>query len=163
MVRGKHSSAELAQPRPGAIGCSGRRAADDDDHQGRVRFGATVVAVLSVLTLSVPPGVSSADATEDYPIPNRILNTSCTAEQILAAVRDVRPVYYERYMIDYNKSPQLQQAVRDRIHWFFDGLRRASAVLGEHRNRHLLRAVGLRVAELGQVVLQQQGRRGPGD
>ncbi len=72
--------------------------------RGRVRFGATVVAVLSVLTLSVPPGVSSADATDDYPIPNRILHTSCTAEQILAAVRDVRPVYYERYMIDYNNK-----------------------------------------------------------
>ena len=38
----------------------------------------------------------------------------------MAAARDVRPVYYERYMIDYNnKSPDLQQAVQDRIHWFF--------------------------------------------
>ena len=36
------------------------------------------------------------------------------------AVRDVRPVYYERYMIDYNNtSPDVQQAARDRIHWFF--------------------------------------------
>ena len=38
----------------------------------------------------------------------------------MAAVRDVRPVYYERYMIDYkNKSPQVQQGARDRIHWYF--------------------------------------------
>jgi Domain of unknown function (DUF5078) len=29
-------------------------------------------------------------------------------------------VYYERYMIDYNnKSPEVHQAVQDRIHWFF--------------------------------------------
>lgn len=105
-------------------------------NRGRVRFGMMAVAALSVLmlavlTLSVPTGVASADATDDYPIPNRILRTNCTAEQILAAVRDVRPVYYERYMIDYNnKSPELQQAVRDRIHWFFsmdyDGRRQYS-------------------------------------
>ena len=38
----------------------------------------------------------------------------------MAAARDVRPVYYERYMIDYNnKAPDVQQAARDRIHWFF--------------------------------------------
>lgn len=79
---------------------------------------AAVAAVAAVM-VSVP-GAASADATDDYPIPNRILRTTCTAEQIMAAARDVKPVYYERYMIDYgNKSPELQQAVRDRIHWFF--------------------------------------------
>ena len=79
-----------------------------------------MVAVLMVTITLVSSGVASADATDDYPIPNRILRTSCSPEQILASVRDVRPVYYERYMIDYNnKSPDLQQAVRDRIHWFF--------------------------------------------
>ncbi len=81
------------------------------------RLGAIAAAALSALI--AVPGTASADATDDYPIPQRILHTSCTAEQILAAVRDVRPVYYERYMIDYNnKSPQVQQAARDRIHWF---------------------------------------------
>ena len=65
-------------------------------------------------------GVGLADATDDYPIPNHMLRTSCTAEQILAAARDVEPVYYQRYMIDYdNKSPEVQQAVQDRIHWFY--------------------------------------------
>ncbi|WP_328362802.1 DUF5078 domain-containing protein [Mycobacterium sp. NBC_00419] len=64
--------------------------------------------------------VSLADATDDYPIPGRTLRTTCTAEQILAAARDVEPVYYERYMADYNnKSPEVQQAVKDRIHWFY--------------------------------------------
>lgn len=82
------------------------------------RFVAIAVVALSVLMGA--PAVASADATDDYPIPNRILRTTCTAEQIMAAARDVKPVYYERYMIDYNnKSPELQQAVRDRIHWFF--------------------------------------------
>ncbi len=82
------------------------------------RFG-TILAVAGSLAVAVP-GNASADATDDYPIPNRILRTTCTAEQIMAAVRDVRPVYYERYMIDYNnKSPEVQQAARDRIHWFF--------------------------------------------
>ena len=82
------------------------------------KLGAVLAATLSLVM--VAPGVAAADATDDYPIPNRILRTTCTAEQIMAAVRDVRPVYYERYMIDYNnKSPDVQQAARDRIHWFF--------------------------------------------
>ena len=79
----------------------------------------TAVLAAAVMLVALAPA-ASADATDDYPIPNRILRTSCTAEQIMAATRDVKPVYYERYMIDYNnKSPQVQQAVRDRIHWFF--------------------------------------------
>ena len=82
------------------------------------RFGAVVAVVASAVMAA--PGIASADATDDYPIPNRILRTTCTAEQIMAAARDVKPVYFERYMIDYNnKSPEVQSAARDRIHWFF--------------------------------------------
>jgi len=78
---------------------------------------------IAVMTLAgavlLPTARAHADATDDYPIPRRIIQTTCTAEQIMAAARDVEPVYYERYMIDYNnKSPQVQQAARDRIHWF---------------------------------------------
>lgn len=84
-----------------------------------VRGAATSVGIAAAILLSTP-GVAAADATDDYPIPNRILQTSCSAEQLMAAVRDVRPVYYTHYMIDYNnKAPELQAAVRDRIHWFF--------------------------------------------
>ena len=80
---------------------------------------AGIAAVAVGLVVSVP-GVASADATDDYPIPNRILKTTCTVDQYMAAVRDVEPVYYERYMIDYNnKSPDVQQWARDRIYWFF--------------------------------------------
>jgi hypothetical protein len=79
-----------------------------------------IAALVSAGLLAAAPGVASADATDDYPIPNRILKTPCTAEQIMAAARDVEPVYYERYMIDYNnKSPEVHQWVQDRIHWFF--------------------------------------------
>ena len=87
----------------------------------RNRFVRAALPALSfVLAAMLSPATAAADATDDYPIPNRILRTSCTAEQVMAAVRDVRPVYYERYMIDYNnKSPQVQQAAQDRIHWFF--------------------------------------------
>ena len=82
------------------------------------RFGAVIAVVASAVMAA--PGIASADATDDYPIPNRILRTTCTAEQIMAAARDVKPVYFERYMIDYNnKSPEVQSAARDRIHWFF--------------------------------------------
>lgn len=80
--------------------------------------GTRMTVVLAAMFVSVP-GVAAADATDDYPIPNRILQTSCTAEQLMAAVRDMKPVYYSRYMIDYNnKAPGLQAAARDRIHWF---------------------------------------------
>jgi hypothetical protein len=80
---------------------------------------SVAAAVISVAAMALP-AVASADASDDYPIPNRILKTPCTAEQIMAAARDVEPVYYERYMIDYNnKSPEVHQWVQDRIHWFF--------------------------------------------
>ena len=80
---------------------------------------ATAAAALAVPVLA-GSALASADATDDYPIPNRMIMTPCTAEQIMAAARDVEPVYYERYMIDYNnKSPQIQQASQDYIHGFF--------------------------------------------
>ncbi len=82
------------------------------------KMGVATLAAAAALTLA--PATASADATDDYPIPNKILHTPCTAEQILAATRDTNPVYYERYMIDYNnKSPEVHRAVQDRIHWFF--------------------------------------------
>ena len=49
-----------------------------------------------------------------------MIHTTCTAEPILAAARDYTPVYYERYMIDGgNKPPEVRQAAKDRIHWFY--------------------------------------------
>jgi hypothetical protein len=80
---------------------------------------AAVIAALSGFVIA-SPATASADATDDYPIPNRMIKTGCTAEQIMAAARDVEPVYYERYMIDYNnKSPEIQRAAQDYIHDFF--------------------------------------------
>ena len=77
------------------------------------------MAALGLITMALP-GVASADATDDYPIPHRMIITTCTAEQILAAARDYTPVYYERYIIDKgNRPPDVQQAAVDRIHWFF--------------------------------------------
>ena len=66
------------------------------------------------------PAAASADATDDYPIPNRILKTTCTVDQYMAATRDTDPIYFERYMTDlHNRPPDVQQAARDRIYWFF--------------------------------------------
>jgi Domain of unknown function (DUF5078) len=81
-------------------------------------------AIIAIAALgfaaALAPTVASADATDDYPIPNRMLRTTCTVDQYMAAVRDTDPVYYERYMIDYwNKPPDVQQGARDRINWFF--------------------------------------------
>ena len=41
-------------------------------------------------------------------------------EQYMAAARDTSPIYYQRYMIDYNNRPvDVEDAARDRIYWFF--------------------------------------------
>src|SRR5258707_11334196 len=80
---------------------------------------SVAAAAISVAAVALPV-VASADASDDYPIPNRILKTTCTVDQYMAAARDVEPVYYERYMIDYNnRPPDVQQGARDRIYWFF--------------------------------------------
>jgi hypothetical protein len=65
-------------------------------------------------------GSAAADATDDYPIPHRMIITTCTAEQILTAARDFTPIYYQRYMIDkHNKPPEVQQAAIDSAHYFY--------------------------------------------
>lgn len=77
-----------------------------------------IVAAAMVAAMAAPRAF--ADSTEDYPIPRRIIHTTCDVEQYLAAVRDTNPVYYERYMIDRSNRPaDVQQMAFDRIHWFF--------------------------------------------
>ncbi|BBY60920.1 DUF5078 domain-containing protein [Mycolicibacterium sarraceniae] len=76
----------------------------------------SAVAAASVITA----GPAGADASDDYPIPHRIIITECDTEQYMAAARDTSPVYFERYMIDRsNRPPEVQQLAFDRIHWFF--------------------------------------------
>lgn len=83
-----------------------------------LRAGAAVLALGAIAAAA--PGTAAADASDDYPIPHRIIVTTCTAEQILAAARDYRPVYYQRYIIDkHNKPPEVQQAAIDSAHYFF--------------------------------------------
>jgi Domain of unknown function (DUF5078) len=81
---------------------------------------AGIAALFAGIMVSALPATAVADATEDYPIPHRMLATTCTAEQILAAARDFTPIYYERYMIDkHNKSTQVQQGAIDSAHYFY--------------------------------------------
>ena len=83
-----------------------------------VRSNLAVVAIAAAAAAF--PGVAAADATDDYPIPHRMIITSCTSEQILSAARDFTPIYYARYTIDkHNKPPGVQQAAMDRAHWFY--------------------------------------------
>jgi hypothetical protein len=63
---------------------------------------------------------AAADATDDYPIPHRMIITTCTAEQILVAAKDFTPIYYQRYIIDkHNRPPEVQQAAIDSAHYFY--------------------------------------------
>ncbi len=87
-------------------------------HSSLMRTGAVAAAIVAGLT--VVPGTAAADASDDYPIPKRIIDTACTVDQYMAAARDTSPIYYERYMIDYNNRPvDVEDAARDRIYWFF--------------------------------------------
>lgn len=80
----------------------------------------TAAAVSAAVAAVLLPATASADATDDFPIPRRVIRTECSAEQMLAASRDLSPIYYERYMIDmHNKPVQVQQAAIDKMHWFF--------------------------------------------
>jgi Domain of unknown function (DUF5078) len=81
---------------------------------------AAIAVLTSTIAATAVPAIAAADATDDYPIPHRMIVTTCTAEQILAAARDFAPIYYERYMIDkHNKSPQVQQGAIDSAHYFY--------------------------------------------
>ena len=78
-----------------------------------------IVAIVGVAVVCFP-GLARGDATNEYPIPGRMIETACSPEQIMAAARDIRPIYYERYMIDYNNKPlEVQQQAQERIRWFY--------------------------------------------
>jgi hypothetical protein len=83
-----------------------------------LRGGVAIIALgISGVTFA---GSAAADATDDYPIPHRMIITTCTAEQILAAARDFAPIYYQRYIIDkHNRPPEVQQAAIDNAHYFY--------------------------------------------
>jgi Domain of unknown function (DUF5078) len=81
---------------------------------------AGIAALTATVATTALPATAMADSTNDYPIPRRMIVTTCTAEQILAAARDFTPIYYERYMIDkHNKSTQVQQVAIDSAHYFY--------------------------------------------
>ncbi|EFG76491.1 hypothetical protein HMPREF0591_3563 [Mycobacterium parascrofulaceum ATCC BAA-614] len=87
------------------------------------RLSSGLRAGVAVLALGIAatafPKAAVADSTEDFPIPRRMIHTTCDAEQIMAATRDTSPVYYQRYMIDFDNHPNVQQATIDKVHWFY--------------------------------------------
>lgn len=87
--------------------------------RGFVLRGGVAAAACGVLATAVA-GPAAADSTEDFPIPHRMIITTCDTEQYMAAARDTSPVYFERYMMDRSNRPaDVQQQAFDRIHWFF--------------------------------------------
>jgi hypothetical protein len=89
-------------------------------HDVRWAMRALLLILLAAMVAALAAPRALADSTEDYPIPRRIIHTTCDVEQYLAAVRDTNPVYFERYMIDRSNRPaDVQQMAFDRIHWFF--------------------------------------------
>ena len=87
--------------------------------RGLVLRGGMAAAACGLVATAFA-GSAAADSTEDFPIPHRMIITTCDTEQYMAAARDTSPVYFERYMIDRgNRPPEVQQLAFDRIHWFF--------------------------------------------
>ena len=117
-----------------------------------------VAALAAGGSIAAVPGIAAADATDAYPIPNRMLKTSCTAEQIMAAARDVEPVYYERYMIDYNnKSPDIQQGAKTDSLVLLDGLCRTPGVFGAHRDEFLGEPMAFRWPNWAKLFFNNKG------
>jgi len=86
----------------------------------RIAVRTGLAAAVAGVAATTWAGPAAADSTDDYPIPKRQIETSCDAEQYLAAVRDTSPVYFERYIMDKNnRPPDVQQGAVDRIHWFY--------------------------------------------
>jgi hypothetical protein len=87
--------------------------------RGLVFRGGMAAAACGVAATAFA-GSAAADSTEDFPIPHRMIITTCDTEQYMAAARDTSPVYFERYMIDRSNRPaDVQAQAEDRIHWFF--------------------------------------------
>jgi Domain of unknown function (DUF5078) len=61
---------------------------------------AGIAALSGTIAATAVPATAVADGTDDYPIPHRMIVTTCTAEQILAAARDFAPIYYANYPPD---------------------------------------------------------------
>ena len=120
---------------------------------------AGIAVLTGAFAATVFPATAAADATDDYPIPHRIIVTTCTAEQILAAARDFAPIYYERYIIDkHNKSPEVQQAAIDNAHYFYSLSPAGPQSLLRTDGDEFRRSHDGVVAQLGEDLLQQQGR-----
>ena len=58
----------------------------------RRAFRAGIAILAGALAAAVIPATAAADSTDDYPIPHRMIVTTCTAEQILAAAQDYVPM-----------------------------------------------------------------------
>ena len=106
-------------------------------------------------------GCSENDSTDDFPIPRRMISTTCDAEQILAAARDHSPVYYQRYMIDFNNHPNVNQDVQNKVHWFFWVVAGGPPGLFRQLLRSPDRSAELGLAQPHEDLLQQQGRGRP--
>ena len=87
--------------------------------KSRAKLASLALSAMAAVGV-IAAGPAAADASDDYPIPHRIIITQCDVEQYMAAARDTSPVYFERYMLDKSNRPaDIQQMAEDRIHWFF--------------------------------------------
>jgi hypothetical protein len=79
-----------------------------------------IALLIGTVVVLAFPGGASAGATDDYPIPHRAIEPTCTVSRSSPRHGISRLFYYERYIIGMrNRPPDVQQGAIDRIHWFF--------------------------------------------
>ena len=89
---------------------------------GLLAFGATALCFPAAAVADPPPDYIDGyvHSTDEYPIPRKILLTTCTAEQLLDAAKFETPMEFDRYIMEYKKHGEaLDQQTQDRLHWFF--------------------------------------------
>ena len=74
---------------------------------------SVAAAAVSVAAVALP-ALASADASDDYPIPNRILKTTCTVDQYMAATRDTDPIPIPVNAARPFPYPQRTQSIENR-------------------------------------------------
>lgn len=89
---------------------------------GLLAFGSAALGFPGVALADPPPDYIDGyvHSTDEYPIPRRILLTTCSAEQLLDAAKYAVPMEFDRYMMEYKKHGEdLEQRTQERMHWFF--------------------------------------------
>ena len=77
------------------------------------------VTAVTLIVGAVFPGIAAAD--DPDAVPAALLNTHCSADQILAATKKVDPAFYDTVINKYNSEPSwLQQTIIEKMNYVLE-------------------------------------------